>query len=384
MESVESVPDGYADRLEALHVATRNLIDARREAAIADLAVEAAADVLQFPFSIFWAADRSEGTLAPTSVSDTVAEYREEGGEMVHDEADYLWDYFEREDPSLVEVTPGKAAAPVPPHSSIVVPVGEYGLLTVGAEERTDIEDAEVRLAAVLGKNVQAALSRAERERRLAEQRDGLKLLNSIVRHDIRNDLQVVRAAADQLAEDDMSDGNALTLIRERTESAVELTRTARELAETMLQTESEREAVALGPTLRAAATEVESAYGDDVVDVEGSVPEVDVLADDMLSSVFRNVIENGVEHDDGDPYVTVSAEEREGDVVVSIADDGPGIPDGVADEVFDRAAKGLDSDGTGIGLYLVATLVDRYGGSVSIAETGPEGTTVEITLPTA
>uniref|UniRef100_UPI00260BACAD ATP-binding protein n=1 Tax=Halorientalis sp. TaxID=1931229 RepID=UPI00260BACAD len=47
------------------------------------------------------------------------------------------------------------------------------------------------------------------------------------------------------------------------------------------------------------------------------------------------------------------------------IADNGPGVPDERKDEIFGRGEKGLESSGTGLGLYLVDTLVDRYGGDV-------------------
>jgi len=384
MDGRDDASSVYADRLESLHEATRRLIEAQHEERVAGVAVDAAAEVLQFPYSIYWAADRSAGTLTARATSEAVDEHATECASMVHDEDDYLWEYFEREEPSRVEVTPEKAAAPVPAHSSIVVPLGDQGLLSIGATDRTGIEDGEMRLAAVLGKNVQAALSRAEREGRLAEQRDGLKLLNSIVRHDIRNDLQIVQAAVERLDGADPADEEAVEMIRDRAASAVELTRTARELAEAMLQTEAEPEATSLRPPLRGAVEEVEGAYARGTVAIEGSLPDVRVSGDEMLNSVFRNVIENGIEHNDGDPHVRVAATEDEDRVVVSVTDDGPGIPQEVADEVFERAAKGLDSDGTGIGLYLVATLVDRYGGDVRVAETGPEGTTIEISLPRA
>jgi signal transduction histidine kinase len=53
-------------------------------------------------------------------------------------------------------------------------------------------------------------------------------------------------------------------------------------------------------------------------------------------------------------------------------------------DEIFFRGSQGLESDGTGIGLHLVKTLVDRYGGSVWIEDNDPEGTVFCIELQLA
>jgi len=70
--------------------------------------------------------------------------------------------------------------------------------------------------------------------------------------------------------------------------------------------------------------------------------------------------------------------------VTIRIADNGPGIPDERKERVFGRGEQGLESAGTGVGLYLVDTLVERYGGSVRIEDNTPCGAVVVLTLPTA
>jgi signal transduction histidine kinase len=103
-----------------------------------------------------------------------------------------------------------------------------------------------------------------------------------------------------------------------------------------------------------------------------------------MLRSVFRNLLNNAVQHSDRDePTVVVSAEtEAGGDwVVVRVADDGPGIPADRKETVFGKGEKGLESEGTGLGLYLVYTLVDHYGGSVWIEDNDPRGSVFVVRL---
>jgi signal transduction histidine kinase len=73
-----------------------------------------------------------------------------------------------------------------------------------------------------------------------------------------------------------------------------------------------------------------------------------------------------------------------EGRVVVRVADNGPGVPDDRKEAVFGRGEKGLRSTGTGLGLYLVDTLVDSYGGRVRVEDNDPEGAVFVVELPLA
>jgi signal transduction histidine kinase len=102
-----------------------------------------------------------------------------------------------------------------------------------------------------------------------------------------------------------------------------------------------------------------------------------------MLGSVFKNLLTNAIVHND-DPVreVTVSAAVDDDTVSVRIADNGPGIPDDRKEAIFEDGEKGLESAGTGLGLYLVETLVDRYGGGVRVEDNDPEGSVFVVDLP--
>lgn len=120
-------------------------------------------------------------------------------------------------------------------------------------------------------------------------------------------------------------------------------------------------------------------------ITVDGRLPDSAVIADDMLPSVFRNLLQNAIQHNDKEvPAVVVTASERDETVVVSVADNGPGVAEEMRDEMFGKGEKGLASDGTGIGLYLVETLVDGYGGTVWVEDNDPEGAVFNVELPLA
>jgi signal transduction histidine kinase len=108
------------------------------------------------------------------------------------------------------------------------------------------------------------------------------------------------------------------------------------------------------------------------------------------LELIFRNLIDNAIKYaSDDEPRVEVSLRVVDaGQVVVRISDNGRGIPPQYRRKLFSRFMRlGLELErakpGTGLGLYIVRTLVQRVGGSVRIRdrERG-SGTTFEVQLP--
>jgi PAS domain S-box-containing protein len=224
-------------------------------------------------------------------------------------------------------------------------------------------------------------------EQRIETQRDDLQTLNQVVRHDIRNDLQLVSAYAELVGErvdDDTTDEHVDTII-DRTAHAIELTTIAAEMAEVMVRGEQENEPIPLQGVLAAEVADVADAYPSAVVEIEGEIPQVMVRANRMLDSVFGNLLKNAVQHnDDAVPEVTVGVTDNDETVRVRVADNGPGVPDAKKAEIFGKGAKGLDSEGTGVGLHLVQTLVDGYGGDVRVEDNDPGGAVFVVDLPKA
>jgi len=117
---------------------------------------------------------------------------------------------------------------------------------------------------------------------------------------------------------------------------------------------------------------------------LEGTLPAMTVEANMMVSSVFRNLFNNAVQHNDSPtPRVVLSAVIEEGVARISVADNGPGVPD-PKEDIFGKGERGLESDGTGIGLYLVETLVTEFGGRVWVDDNEPTGAVFTVELPLA
>lgn len=219
---------------------------------------------------------------------------------------------------------------------------------------------------------------------RAERQRDTLLFVNELLRHNVLNGMQVVQGNAELLDGHVDDDGEQLlSTTNERAESIVELVQNVRVLVDSVSRENSLR-AVNLGTTVGRAVSEASGAYPEAVFEVD--VPDdVGVLADDLLGAVLENLLSNAVDHNDTEtPWVDIEADVTNGSVLLRVSDNGPGIPEHHRDTYFEAGRQDTSSVGQGLGLYLVDTLVDRYGGDVRISENEPRGTTVTVELERA
>jgi signal transduction histidine kinase len=98
------------------------------------------------------------------------------------------------------------------------------------------------------------------------------------------------------------------------------------------------------------------------------------VQANELLYDVFLNLVSNAVKHTGSGTEISISLDriEEEGDAYyrVVVEDEGPGIPDEVKAVIFERMTRGnTNAYGLGLGLYLVKSLVDSYGGKVWVED---------------
>jgi len=211
--------------------------------------------------------------------------------------------------------------------------------------------------------------------------------LNRVLRHDIRNDMSVILGWGEFLESHVDSEGaELLEKILSAGDHVVELTKVAREYAETIgSEAEMDLEPVSLRETLEREIEIRRGFFSEAEFIVDGEIPDVQVRANEMLSSVFRNLLNNAVQHNHRDePSVEIRTELQDDSVLVQISDNGPGISPEMKDALFEQGQKGIDSAGTGMGLFLVSTLLKQYGGEIRVTDNSPTGTTFHVELARA
>jgi two-component system OmpR family sensor kinase len=110
----------------------------------------------------------------------------------------------------------------------------------------------------------------------------------------------------------------------------------------------------------------------------------------DELHRMILNLLDNAIRYTPSRSRVELALREEDGDAVVEVADDGPGIPESMRTQVFDRFVRGQRSadtapgTGTGLGLAIVSAVVDSHGGSVEATESEQGGARFVVRIPLA
>jgi signal transduction histidine kinase len=99
----------------------------------------------------------------------------------------------------------------------------------------------------------------------------------------------------------------------------------------------------------------------------------------DLLIQLTANLLSNANAHTSGGEII-ISAETRSGAVIVTVRDNGEGIPDELLHRVFERGVSG--GGGTGFGLTLCKTIAESHGGTISLESVRGKGTEVTVALP--
>ena len=269
--------------------------------------------------------------------------------------------------------------------------ISESGVVSVSEEGETQYY--EVATTPFLSGEVQTGqlvtitdvTERESYRQELEEKTEQLEALNRVVRHDIQNDMTVVLGWAELLEDHVDAEGEeALERVIQSSEQVVELTETARMFVESLTdESVADLKPIDLRAVVESEVRTVRERHSSAHFEIASELPSVSVQANEMLSSVFRNLLENAVRHNDSTtPHVTVSGAEHGDTVQVRVADDGPGVPDSQKDQIFGKAEKGVDSPGSGIGLYLVHTLTKQYGGTVWVEDNNPTGAVFVVELP--
>ncbi len=107
------------------------------------------------------------------------------------------------------------------------------------------------------------------------------------------------------------------------------------------------------------------------------------VLGRTTLNQVFMNLLTNAAQALGDKGRIIIRTEQQDGKVIITIADDGPGISPDILPRIFDPFFTTKDvGEGSGLGLSIVHGIVERHGGTISVSSDLGKGTSFTVTLP--
>lgn len=224
---------------------------------------------------------------------------------------------------------------------------------------------------------------RARRERQRAD-------LVSTVAHELRSPLTSVKGfTATLLAKwHRFNDDQKLVMLETVNADADRVTRLITELLDVSRieagRLEMRRQVVDVAGTAREVIGR-RVATGDEPgrfrLDVRGTLPEL-WLDPDKVHQILGNLVENAVRHGAGTVTIVVEPDSGREGVVVSVRDEGEGIPPEAAQRVFRQFWRGNRRRGTGLGLYIVKGLIEAHGGTIAVQRAPGGGAEFRFTLP--
>jgi two-component system OmpR family sensor kinase len=223
--------------------------------------------------------------------------------------------------------------------------------------------------------------SRGETEAALARQREFV----ADASHELRTPLTSVLANL-ELLEEELGGEQ-----RETAASALRSTRRMRRLVADLLllaRADAGREApqgpVDLGEVVVEAAAELEPVARGHELTVDAPRGAVVLGTRDELHRLVLNLMENAVKHTEPGTPIRASVRREGDDVVLVVEDEGPGVPEELADKVFERFVRGgADRAGSsGLGLSIVRAVAETHGGSVGLQPSSTGGARFVVRLP--
>jgi len=209
-------------------------------------------------------------------------------------------------------------------------------------------------------------------------------VLNRILRHNLRNDLTVILGHAEMLTDAESTDvTRSAEKIVGKAEDLRDTSAYTKDLMDILETSHIPQQRHDLSTLLNTTVSRLSTRYPDATIQVDAP-DELYVRAAPKLDVAIDHVAENALEHNDGEsPRLDISVEDTAADedyVEVSIADNGPGIPDQERAVLVEGTETPL-KHGSGLGLWIVNWILTRSGGHVRFDENEPRGSIVTLAV---
>ncbi len=217
------------------------------------------------------------------------------------------------------------------------------------------------------------------KRKRLADKQ---KFLHSLLRHDLKNKIQITRGYL-HLLEDGLLDDVSEEFLQKALSSLTRQSELIDKITKLGMIDEKPNKEVNLRKHVESAIQQIDGKKEGSDIDIKTFDNEFRVLGGDLLVEIFFNLIENSLEHS-GCDTIELSAEQEGEEIIVTYEDNGKGVPQNEKNKIFEKGFKGPNSRGSGLGMYLIERILEDYGGEITLEDCTRCGTRFKISLISA
>lgn len=380
---------GYRERRTAvLYSMSRELAATRSKDEMARVAVEHASEVFESQVVVLLP-DRAGRIVHPTGLS-LFSSFR--GADLSI--AQWVFDHGKSAGFGT-DTLPGSEAIYLP----LVGPSATLGVMgALPANPRRILLPEQMRLLETFAAQIALALERAhfaeqaQQARLQAETEELRNSLLSAISHDLRTPLAVIAGAASGLAErgDQLDEATREELSSTIYEEAQQMSQLISNLLD-MTRLESgnvklNREWLSLDEIVGTALNRTAARLAERAVNVSLS-PDLPLLELDgtLVEQVFVNLLENAAKYTPARATVWIKARVEDNEVIASVIDNGPGLPAGEEDRIFEKFHRGAAEGaipGAGLGLAICRAIVQAHGGRIWAEQRVGGGAAFRFSLP--
>ena len=213
------------------------------------------------------------------------------------------------------------------------------------------------------------------------ERQEQLELADRVLRHNVRNDMNVIRGRANIIYNNASGDdAKHAKYIMDTSKKLIDTTETERKMAK-LFNDSTDPISVAIAPLLRQVTKNIRAEFPNAIITI--SCPDrIKVWAKTQFRQGIKELLTNAIIHNpDDSPKVKIAVTKTVETVQIRITDNGPQIPKMEREVLLGNKKRTQLDHGSGLGLWFVQLLVSRSGGSIRFEQNSSTGNTVILEL---
>jgi signal transduction histidine kinase len=341
-------------------------------------------DALDYPLCAIWRYNSIRHQLEPIATTGP-AEELFSNHPVFEPGSSIAWDVFETGSTEVVTDIAAHSQSynkNSPIKSEVLTSIGDFGVFAAGSTRPGSFNTTEKQIIESLSTNLQTIVRLVDRHSELQLLDD---VLGRVIRHNIRNELSIIKGNADILRDTDPNSNDIETFYSEFVDACNRLERTAEnaQLMREVVRNRSDAVTVNVETVVKKTVVELQEQHTDSTLTFHCDCNSdcLEIMVHPSFQKGIRELILNAITHTEPDtqPIVDITVTESTDSVTVTIQDNGPGIPKD-EHEVLTIESESTLRHGSGAGLWVVERIISYSGGELSF--TVNNGTTVEILFP--